>query len=173
MRQRSSSSRIRLGLSAAALAGTLVLGASGGMGPSKPRRTPTPGPTAKPAQRVAATAMNSCAVCLERGVVLDPSRLANGTEPDVRLSYEAARKYPDMLDRLHCFCECKESHLERHKTLLTCFTTAHAAGCGVCQREANLAAKLKDQGLPDDQVENTVESLFKTDGHPPTFGRGL
>ena len=83
------------------------------------------------------------------------------------------RKYPDTLDRLHCFCECKESLRERHKTLLTCFTSEHAAGCGICQREAILAARLKDQGLPDEQVELTVESAAKTDGHPPTFGRGL
>ena len=103
MLQRSSSFSIRLGL-LAALAGALVLGATG-TGPSRPRRTPTAAPAAKPAPK----AMNSCATCLERGVLLSPWQLANGTEPDVRLSYEAARKYPDMLDRLHCFCECKES----------------------------------------------------------------
>ncbi len=173
MRQKSSSSGIRLGLLAAALAGTLVYGARGATGPSKPRRTPTAVPAAKPTARAAATAMNSCAACLERGVVLDPSRLPNGNEADVRISYEAARKYPDTLDRLHCFCECKESLRERHKTLLTCFTSEHAAGCGICQREAILAARLKDQGLPDEQIELTVESAAKTDGHPPTFGRGL
>jgi hypothetical protein len=171
MRQRSSSYGIRLALLTAALAGTLVLGAARGTGPSKPRRTPTASPAAKPA--TPAAAKNSCGTCLERGIVLDPSRLANGTEADVRLAYEAARKYPDTLDRLHCFCECKENLLERHKTLLTCFTSAHAAGCGVCQREAILAARLKDQGLPDEQVEMTVESAARTDGHPPTFGRGL
>ena len=173
MRQRSSSSGIRLGLAAAAFAGTLVLGARGATGPSKPRRTPTSAPAAKPPARAAAAAMNSCATCLERGVVLEPSRLPNGAEVDVRVSYEAARKYPDTLDRLHCFCECKESLRERHKTLLTCFTSEHAAGCGICQREAILAAKLKDQGLADDQVELAVESAARTDGHAPTFGRGL
>jgi len=167
MRLKSSSSGIRLGLLAAALAGALVVAA----GPSKPRRTPTAAPAAKPTPRAAA--MNSCATCLERGVVLDPARLPNGNEADVRVSYEAARKYPDTLDRLHCFCECKESLRERHKTLLTCFTSEHAAGCGICQREAILAARLKDQGLSDEQVELTVESVSKTDGHPPTFGRGL
>ena len=173
MRQRSTSSGIRLVLLSAALAGTVVLGANGGAGPSKPRRTPTAAPAAKPAAPATSTAMNSCGSCLERGVVLDPSRLPNGMEADVRLSYEAARKYPDMLDRLHCFCECKESLRERHKTLLTCFTSTHAAGCGICQREAILAARLKDQGLPDEQVELTVESAARTDGHAPTFGRGL
>ena len=173
MRLKSTSAGIRLGLLAAALAVTLVFAARAATGPPKPRRTPTAVPAAKPTARAAAAAMNSCGACLERGVVLDPSRLPNGNEADVRISYEAARKYPDTLDRLHCFCECKESLRERHKTLLTCFTSEHAAGCGICQREAILAARLKDQGLPDEQIELTVESAAKTDGHPPTFGRGL
>jgi hypothetical protein len=60
--------------------------------------------------------------------------------------------------------------VHRHKTLLTCFTSQHAAGCGICMREAMLAGELKDKGLPDDQIENTVESVFKTDGHKPTQG---
>jgi hypothetical protein len=162
MRDRKAFPGIRLGLTAAGVAAALVLGASDAKSPSRPRKTPTVAP-----------ALNSCAACLERGAILDPTLFANGTEPEVRLSYEAAQKYPDTLDRIHCFCECKESQLEHHKTLLTCFTSAHAAGCGICQREAILAAKLKDQGASDEQVELTVESVSRTDGHAPTFGRGL
>ena len=114
-----------------------------------------------------------CPACLEKGTVLDPAQFARGYEPDVARSYAAARKYPDLIDRLHCFCECKESLREHHKTLLTCFTSLHAAGCGICQHEAIQAAKLKDQGLSDDEVEITVETTHKTDRHPPTFGRGI
>jgi hypothetical protein len=118
-------------------------------------------------------APKSCAACLEKGAVLDPSLFAQGYEPDVRLAYAAAKKYPDLIDRIHCFCECKESTRENHKTLLTCFTNSHAAGCGICQHEAIMAAQLKDRGASDDEVEITVESLHKTEGHRPTFGRGL
>ena len=115
----------------------------------------------------------ACRACVEKGSVLDPGQFARGYEPDVARSYEAARKYPDLLDRIHCFCECKESQREHHKTLLTCFTNLHAAGCGVCQQEAIQAAKMKSQGASDDEIEITVESTHKTDGHPPTFGRGI
>jgi len=115
----------------------------------------------------------ACRACIEKGSVLDPGQFARGYEPDVARSYEAARKYPDLIDRLHCFCECKESQREHHKTLLTCFTSLHAAGCGVCQQEAIQAAKMKSQGASDDEIEITVESNHKTDGHPPTFGRGI
>jgi len=127
------------------------------------------GATAKPSPRPAAP----CPACLEKGAVLDPEQFAHGYEPDVRLAYAAAKKYPDVIDRIHCFCECKESTREHHKTLLTCFTNLHAAGCGVCQHEAIMAAQMKDRGVSDDEVEITVESLHKTEGHPPTFGRGL
>ena len=122
-------------------------------------------------KKAPAAATNSCSACMERGVVLDPKLFADSRfDPEVVPAYEAARKYPATLDRLHCFCECQESMAYRHKTLLTCFTSTHAAGCGVCLREALMAAELKEKGLPDDQIENTVESVFKTDGHKPTQG---
>ncbi|HEY3172848.1 MAG TPA: CYCXC family (seleno)protein [Thermoanaerobaculia bacterium] len=119
-------------------------------------------------------ATNSCASCTERGAVLDPALFTDTRiyEAEVRPAYEVARKYPATLDRLHCFCECQESMIHRHKTLLTCFTSKHAAGCGICMNEAILAGELKDKGLADDQIENTVESVFRTDGHRPTVGPG-
>jgi hypothetical protein len=129
-----------------------------------------PGKPAKPSGKSAA---KGCAACLEKGAVLDPSLFESGYERDVPLAYAAAKKYPDLIDRLHCFCECKENQREHHKTLLTCFTNQHAAGCGICQHEAIMAAQLKDRGVSDDEAEITVESLHKTEGHPPTFGRGL
>ena len=82
-------------------------------------------------------------------------------------AYEAARKYPATLDRLHCFCECQESTQFKHKTLLTCFTDEHAAGCGICIKEALIAAELKGRGASDAEIETLVEAVFKTDGHAP------
>lgn len=124
-----------------------------------------------PAKKVpAAAAKNACTGCAERAPILDPKRFADISkyEPEVAPAYEVARKYPRTIDRLHCFCECQESMTHRHRTLLTCFTTDHAAGCGICIREAILAGELKDKGLSDAEIENTVESAFRTDGHKPT-----
>jgi hypothetical protein len=111
---------------------------------------------------------NSCATCKERRPVLDPEGFAKGFDPQVRQGYAIARKYPATLDRIHCFCECAESPMFRHRTLLTCFTDTHAAGCGICLSEARLAAQLKERGLSDDEIKNTVESVHRTDGHPAT-----
>ena len=169
MRRRSMSASglaLLLGTALALLSGRFSMAqhAHGNAAPAAAKARPAPGGTG---------AKNSCAACIERAPVLDPARYASWNDQDVRRAYEAARKYPDTLDRIHCFCECKESPREHHKTLLTCFTTEHGAGCGICQHEANLAAKLKDKGASDEEVEATVESLHKTEGHPPTKGRGV
>jgi hypothetical protein len=121
-----------------------------------PRPTPTVAPK------------NSCATCKERAATLDPARFAKSSEPGVEEGYEIARKYPATLDRIHCYCECAESPMFHHKTLLTCFTNTHAAGCGICLSEARLAGQLKDKGLSDDEIKVTVESVHRTDGHPAT-----
>ena len=121
---------------------------------------PKPTPTAAP--------KNSCATCKERQATLDPALFAKSAEPGVEEGYEIARKYPATLDKLHCFCECAESPMFHHKTLLTCFTNTHAAGCGICLSEARLAGELKVRGLSDEEIKVTVESVHRTDGHPKT-----
>ena len=115
---------------------------------------------------------NGCAVCLEKRPILDARLFAKGYDAEAPAGYRIAAEMPATLDLLHCFCECKESQVFRHKTLLTCFTDNHAAGCGICLREALMAADLKKQGVPDDQIEALVESSFKTDNHASTAGRG-
>lgn len=128
------------------------------------------GTQAAPAKNAKKATQNDCTSCIERGALLDPKLFADTRiyEPDVPRAYEAARKYPATIDRLHCFCECQESPKFKHKTLLTCFTDEHAAGCGICIKEALLAAELKGRGASDEEIETLVEGSFKTDGHAPT-----
>ncbi len=126
-----------------------------------PKSKPTPEPT------------NSCTSCKERRPTLDPARFAKGFEPEVRQGYEIARKHPATLDQLHCFCECAESPMFKHRTLLTCFVDTHAAGCGICLSEARLAAELEDRGVSDAEIRVTVESVHRTDGHPATHSSPL
>jgi hypothetical protein len=121
----------------------------------------------------AAPAQNSCKTCLERRPILDGSRFADSSvyEPDAPAAYRVAHEIPATLDRLHCFCECAESARFHHKTLLTCFTDDHAAGCGICVKEALLANELKQKGAPDDEIASLVHGMFKTEGHPPIAPR--
>ena len=43
----------------------------------------------------------------------------------VRKAYQIARDIPEVLDRLYCYCQCRESF--GHKNLLTCYVDNHAA----------------------------------------------
>lgn len=40
-------------------------------------------------------------------------------------AYQVAREIPEVLDQLHCYCECDRYY--GHKTLLSCYTDRHAA----------------------------------------------
>jgi hypothetical protein len=43
----------------------------------------------------------------------------------VRNAYEIARAIPEVLDRLYCYCRCRENF--GHKNLLTCYVDTHAS----------------------------------------------
>ena len=55
--------------------------------------------------------------------VLDPAMFTGQT----RMAYAAAKKYPEMLNEVFCYCYCDEPPFN-HKTLLSCFTEKHGAG---------------------------------------------
>ena len=126
------------------------------------------GDTAKSKSQAGSSSKTSCADCKENRPTLDPKLFAKGYDVEVKEGYEIARKIPATLDKLHCFCECAESPMFQHKTLLTCFVDKHAAGCGICLSEARLAWQLKEKGVSDEEIVVTVESVHRTDGHPAT-----
>jgi hypothetical protein len=45
----------------------------------------------------------------------------------VRAAYAAAKKYPDVLNEVFCYCFCNEPPF-KHLTLLSCFADRHGAG---------------------------------------------
>ena len=55
--------------------------------------------------------------------VLDPAMFTGQT----RAAYAAAKKYPDLLNEVFCYCYCDQPPF-RHNTLLSCFTDKHGAG---------------------------------------------
>jgi hypothetical protein len=55
--------------------------------------------------------------------VLDPSMFTG----QVRAAYAAAKKYPEILNEVFCYCYCDEPPFH-HKSLLSCFTEKHGAG---------------------------------------------
>jgi hypothetical protein len=55
--------------------------------------------------------------------VLDPTMFMG----QARAAYEAAKKYPEVLNQVFCYCFC-DAEPFNHKSLLSCFTDKHGAG---------------------------------------------
>ncbi len=48
-----------------------------------------------------------------------------GFQGKAKKAYEIARAIPEVLDRLYCYCRCRENF--GHKNLLSCFVDNHAS----------------------------------------------
>ena len=57
----------------------------------------------------------------EKRSTLSPQSLTGKS----RRAYEVARAIPEVLDRLYCYCRCRENF--GHKNLLSCYVDNHAA----------------------------------------------
>jgi hypothetical protein len=57
----------------------------------------------------------------ENRPTLSPQRFTG----NVRKAYEVARAIPEVLDRLYCYCRCRENF--NHKNLLSCYVDTHAS----------------------------------------------
>lgn len=47
-------------------------------------------------------------------------------------AYQLAAEIPDVLNQMPCYCYCERIG---HKSLHTCFESAHGAHCGICMKE--------------------------------------
>jgi membrane peptidoglycan carboxypeptidase len=57
----------------------------------------------------------------ENRPILSPLRFKG----NVRRAYAVARAIPEVLDRLYCYCRCRENF--GHKNLLSCYADTHAS----------------------------------------------
>jgi len=128
------------------VAAIFLLAAAAGADKTGPKKDPPKAP--------------GCGSCLETKPVIDPAELEN-YDAESRPAYAAAKKYPETIDKIHCYCGCEQSPNLHHKSLLTCFTSLHATGCEICREEAELAARMKGEGSADDEIKKVVESLYE------------
>lgn len=63
--------------------------------------------------------------------------------PSVQHAYAVATQIPGVLAQQPCYCNCDRMG---HRSLLDCYASEHAAGCGVCLMEALFAGQLTNQG---------------------------
>jgi hypothetical protein len=121
------------GVAAAAVAGVLTVQRAGG---TVVHPDPRPGVTA------------------ER--VVPPSMVPR--TPGAAEAYAAAREAPQVLDGVHCHCECAKHF--GHRSLLTCFESEHGSHCDICMGEAVLAAGLASRGSSLDAIRRAIDERF-------------
>lgn len=79
-------------------------------------------------------------------------------KPSVAKCYDMAREIPEVLDGLHCYCECSESM--GHRSLLSCYESEQPSGCWSCNEEMKLAHKLHGEGKTLDEIRKAVDARF-------------
>jgi Protein of unknown function with PCYCGC motif len=93
---------------------------------------------------------------------LPPTLPASEFFGKAREAYVVARKIPETLAQLPCYCECDKAF--GHKSLHTCFVDDHASHCAVCVDEALLAYKLqKDEKLTAEQVREKIIEKYSVE----------
>jgi hypothetical protein len=75
-----------------------------------------------------------------------------------REAYAVAQEMPETLAQLPCYCHCDQSM--GHKSLHSCYEDMHAAGCGVCIKEALIAHDLQQSGLTPAQIRERIIAQY-------------
>ena len=76
-----------------------------------------------------------------------------------REAYAVAKKIPETLAQLPCYCYCDQSI--GHKSLHSCYEDDHSATCSTCIEEALLAYRLQtEQGMTPPQVRSEIIARF-------------
>lgn len=81
-------------------------------------------------------------------------RFANRTK--VMECYDGARAHPAIFDGVACACSCGGKKAE-HRSLLVCFETMQATGCGACTEEAEVVLKALEEGKSLADVRAAVD----------------
>ena len=78
--------------------------------------------------------------------------------PGAAEAYAGAHRAPQVLDGIHCHCECARHF--GHRSLLTCFESDHGSQCDICIGEATLAIRLASQGNSLDDIRRAIDQRF-------------
>jgi hypothetical protein len=76
----------------------------------------------------------------------------------MKMGYQAAQQYPDVLDKLFCYCGCDVT--DKHNSLLDCYLTSHGAYCAICLEEAIEARQMKNGGSSIAQIQQRIDDRF-------------
>ncbi len=73
-------------------------------------------------------------------------------------AYAIAATVPGTLDGIYCYCECARH--AGHRSLLTCFESAHGSQCDICMGQAELAHRLLKEGKELTQIRAAIDAAY-------------
>jgi hypothetical protein len=85
-----------------------------------------------------------------------------------KLGYEAAQKAPEICAKLFCYCGCDMT--DNHSSLLDCFTSDHGVDCSICQQEAIIALKMKNEHKSLAEIQKVIDLKY-TKEYEATFSK--
>jgi hypothetical protein len=85
-----------------------------------------------------------------------------------KLGYEAAQQSPEICAKLFCYCGCDMT--DNHSSLLDCFTSDHGVDCSICQEEAILALKMKNEHKSLPEIQKAIDLKY-TKEYEATFSK--
>lgn len=94
----------------------------------------------------------------------------DGLKPELAALYRWAEANRALVSRLPCYCGCGAS--QGHRSLQDCFLIptggydAHAATCGICEREAVEARRLQGEGQDTSAIRAFIDANFGRFGAP-------
>jgi len=90
-------------------------------------------------------------------VTLPPIKDPSTVDPAAKASYVVAKKDPQLIAQLPCFCYCERWG---HTSLHDCFVSEHAETCDICMKEALHADQLAKQGMSPVEIRETIVAEF-------------
>ena len=75
-------------------------------------------------------------------------------DPVVAHAYEIAKKSPELMVQLPCYCWCSRDL--GHRSLLDCYASVHAESCDICIKEALLAEAMSRAGKSGDEIRAAI-----------------
>lgn len=75
-------------------------------------------------------------------------------DPVVAHAYEIAKKSPELMVQLPCYCWCSRDM--GHRSLLDCYASIHSESCDICIKEALLAETMSRAGKSADEIRTAL-----------------
>ncbi|MDX1623821.1 MAG: CYCXC family (seleno)protein [Gemmatimonadota bacterium] len=134
-----------------------VVSMGGEEAPAPPARSSAPAPVATRPGAVAAADHHPAPRATAAEITLQPpARYARW--PRLAATYRKAAEIPEVLDGIHCYCDCSEH--SGHYSLLSCYEDDHAAQCDVCLSQAEMAWDMSGKGKSLETIRLATDATY-------------